>query len=164
MKYLCQFDLLEFMKGVFHTLGFVLKKNQDQFNKNDQEIQELLTRKRTRHQVHLTQQSYPYKKEPFCLACSNLQCRIWDIQNEWWMSLAEKLPTMHWYWWPKGILWSFKSHIWSLLPDPSPIQSTAGAKLLTDKGSILQTQEHRRHQIWLWCGKTIWQMLTSNWA
>ena len=31
----------------------------------------------------------------------------------------KKNSTMHWHWWPKGILGSSKSHIWSLLPDPN---------------------------------------------
>ena len=45
---------------------------------------------------------------------------------------------MHWHWWPKGTLWTFKSHKWSLLSDPMYLWSADGAKLLTNQGSILE--------------------------
>jgi len=71
------------------VLGFVTKKNKDWFDENNQEIQELLVKKRSAHQAHLAQPSCPEKKAAFRLVCSNLQRKLQEIQNEWWTNLAE---------------------------------------------------------------------------
>lgn len=46
--------------------------NKDWFDEKKREIQELLAKKRSAHQVHLDQPSSPMKKAAFCLICSNL--------------------------------------------------------------------------------------------
>lgn len=53
-------------------------------------MQELLAKKRAAHQAHLAQPSCPEKKASFCQACSNLQHRLWEIQNDWKEHLAQK--------------------------------------------------------------------------
>ncbi|XP_069798548.1 LOW QUALITY PROTEIN: thrombospondin-3-like [Narcine bancroftii] len=55
-----------------------------------QEIQELLAKKRAAHQAHLTKPSCPKKKQAFRRACSHLQRKLREIQNEWWTSLAKR--------------------------------------------------------------------------
>lgn len=44
------------------VLGFSSRKNKDWFDDNHVEIQELLMRKRSTHQAHLTQPACPVKK------------------------------------------------------------------------------------------------------
>ena len=65
------------------VLGFITKKNKEWLDKNNQEIQELLTEKRSSHQAHLAQLSCPVRRAAFCLICSILQGKLWEIQNEW---------------------------------------------------------------------------------
>ena len=71
------------------VLGYTTRKNKDWFDKNNQEIQELLTQKRSAHQAHFAQPSCPEKKAAFHLVCSKLQRKLWEIQNEWWTNLAK---------------------------------------------------------------------------
>ncbi|KAJ7424997.1 hypothetical protein BTVI_04184 [Pitangus sulphuratus] len=73
------------------SLRFSSKKNKDWFDENNQEIQELLRKKRTAHQAHLAQPSCYVRKAVFCLACSKLQQKLQDIQTKWWISLAERI-------------------------------------------------------------------------
>ena len=69
------------------VLGFTTKKNKDWFDENNQEIQELLVKKRS---SHLAQLSCPLRRVDFYLICSILQRKLWKIQNEWWTNLAER--------------------------------------------------------------------------
>ena len=66
------------------VLGFTTKKNKDSFDENNQEIQELLAKKRSSHQAHLAQPSCPVRKAAFRLIYSILQRKLQEIQNEWW--------------------------------------------------------------------------------
>ena len=52
------------------VLGYTTRKNKDWFDENNQEIQELLTQKRSAHQAHLAQSSCPEKKAAFRLVWS----------------------------------------------------------------------------------------------
>ncbi|KAL8580969.1 hypothetical protein ACOMHN_017535 [Nucella lapillus] len=70
------------------VLGFSTKKNKDWFDENDQQIQELVAKKRSAHKAHLAQSSCPAKKAALRLACSNLQGKLRVIQNEWCTNLA----------------------------------------------------------------------------
>ena len=72
------------------VLGFTTKNNKDWFDKNNKEIQEQLAKKRSSHQVHLAQLSCPVRRAAFHLICSILQCKLQEIQNEWWTNLAER--------------------------------------------------------------------------
>ena len=77
--------ILETTVDVF---GHAKKKNKDWFDENDKKIQQLLAKKRSVHQAHLAQPSCPVKKASFRRACSVLQCKLREIQNEWWNHLA----------------------------------------------------------------------------
>ena len=65
------------------VLGFTTEKNKDWFDVNNQEIQELLAKKRSSHQAHLAQPSCPVRRTAFHLICSIRQCMLRVIQNEW---------------------------------------------------------------------------------
>ncbi|XP_069796776.1 uncharacterized protein [Narcine bancroftii] len=77
------------LQSTEEVLGFSSRKNKDWFDENSQEIQELLAKKRAAHQAHLTKPSCPEKKQAFHRACSHLQRKLREIQNEWWTSLAK---------------------------------------------------------------------------
>ena len=70
------------LQSLEEILGFSSKKNKDWFNENNQEIQELLAKKRFGHQADLVQPSCLVKKAAFLLICSNLQRKLREIQNE----------------------------------------------------------------------------------
>ena len=72
------------------VLGLATKKNKDWFAKNNQEIQELLVKKRSSHEAHLAQLSCPVKRAAFHLIYSILQHKLWEIQNVWWTNLAKR--------------------------------------------------------------------------
>jgi exonuclease III len=75
-------------------LGFTAKKNKDWFDENDTVILELLSKKRSAHQAHLSQPSCPVKKTAFRLACSSLQHKLREIQNKWGGLTSLQNPTM----------------------------------------------------------------------
>lgn len=77
-------------RNTFLVLGFATKKNRDWFNENNEGIQELLVKKRSAHQAHLAQPSYPVKKVAFCLICSNHQHKVRVIQNKPWNNFPER--------------------------------------------------------------------------
>ena len=49
---------------------------------------DLLSKKRAAHQTHLTQPTCHVKKATFLCTCSILQCKLREIQNDWWAYLA----------------------------------------------------------------------------
>ena len=61
-------------------LGFTTKKNKNWFDENNQEIQELLVKKRSSHQANLAQTSCPVRRAALHLICSILQCELREIQ------------------------------------------------------------------------------------
>ena len=119
------------------VLGFSTKKNKDWFDENDQEIQELLAKKRSAHQAHLAQPSCPTKKAAFRLTCSNLQRKLRVIQNEWWTILAEKTQLCADTGDYRGFYEALKAVYGPSHQVLSPLRSTDGQALLTDKVSIL---------------------------
>ena len=78
------------LKTSEEVLGHTKKKNKDWFDENDKEIQDLLSMKRAAHQAHLAQPTCPVKKATFRRACSILQRKLREIQNDWWDYLAMK--------------------------------------------------------------------------
>ena len=61
------------------VLGFTTKKNKDWFDENNQEIQEVLPKKRSSHQAHLAQPSCPVRRAAFRLICSILERQLREI-------------------------------------------------------------------------------------
>uniref|UniRef100_A0A0L8GDT3 Uncharacterized protein n=1 Tax=Octopus bimaculoides TaxID=37653 RepID=A0A0L8GDT3_OCTBM len=66
--------------AVLHTfaevLGFTSKENKSWFDENYEKIQSM-------HQINLALPSCPEKKVAFHRVCSNFQCKLREIQNEW---------------------------------------------------------------------------------
>ena len=63
------------------VVGLAKRKNKDWFHEYDAAIRELLSKKRSTDQAHLSQPSCKEKKTAFCRACSNLQHSLREIQN-----------------------------------------------------------------------------------
>ena len=81
--------LLENLKSAIlktseEVLGHTKKKNKDWFDENNKEIQDLLSKTRAAHQAHLAQPTCHVKKATFRQACSILQRKLRDLQNDWW--------------------------------------------------------------------------------
>ncbi|XP_063615901.1 uncharacterized protein LOC134789116 [Penaeus indicus] len=119
------------------VLGFTTKRNKDWFDENNQEIQELLTKKRSSHQAHLAQPSCPVKKAAFRLICSNLQHKLREIQNKWWTNLAEKTQLCADTGDYRGFYEALKAVYGPTHHVQSPLCNADGQALFTDKTSIL---------------------------
>jgi len=72
------------------VIGFTERKHRDWFDENDTEILEMLSKKHSAHQAHLSQPSCPAKKAAFRQACGILQQKLRKIQDKWWIDLAER--------------------------------------------------------------------------
>ncbi|XP_063615913.1 uncharacterized protein LOC134789136 [Penaeus indicus] len=118
------------------VLGFTTKRNKDWFDENNQEIQELLTKKRSSHQAHLAQPSCPVKKAAFRLICSNLQRKLREIQNKW-TNLAVKTQLCADTGDYRGFYEALKAVYGPTHHVQSPLRSTDGQALFTGKTSIL---------------------------
>ena len=76
------------LKTSEEVLGHTKKKNKDWFHENNTEIQDLLSKKRAAHQGHLAQPTCHVKMATFRRACSILQRKLRELQNNWWDCLA----------------------------------------------------------------------------
>ena len=119
------------------VLGYTTRKNKDWFDENNQEIQELLTQKRSAHQAHLAQPSCPEKKAAFRLVCSKLQRKLREIQNEWWTNLAKSTQMCADAGDYRGFYEALKAVYGPIYQVRSPLRSADGLELLTDKTAIL---------------------------
>ncbi|XP_078612812.1 uncharacterized protein LOC144882704 [Branchiostoma floridae x Branchiostoma japonicum] len=119
------------------VLGFTSRKNKDWFDENDQEIQQLLAKKRSAHQAHLAQPSCPAKKAAFRSSCSDLQRKLRIMQNQWWVNLAEKTQLCDDTGDYRGYYEALKAVYGPSHQVTSPLRSADGKVLLTDKTSIL---------------------------
>nr|XP_054774768.1 uncharacterized protein LOC129282940 [Lytechinus pictus] len=119
------------------TIGFSIKKSRDWFDENNKEIQELLEKKRSAHQAHLSHPSCPVKKAAFRHICNNLQRKFRVMQNEWWTKLAARTQQYA----DAGDYRSFYEAIRAVYGPrhqaQSPLRSADGLTLLKDKTSIL---------------------------
>ena len=100
-------------------------------------ILELLAKKRSAHQAHLSQPSCLVKKAAFRHACSNLQHTLREIQNNWWIDLAERTQLCADTGDYRGFYEGLKKVYGPTIQVQSPLRSLDGQKLLTDKESIL---------------------------
>uniref|UniRef100_K7EZ64 Reverse transcriptase domain-containing protein n=1 Tax=Pelodiscus sinensis TaxID=13735 RepID=K7EZ64_PELSI len=117
-------------------LGFSTK-NRDWFDENNLEVQELLSKKRSAHQVHLAQSSCPHKKAAFRLECSTFQRKLREIQNEWWTNLAVRTQLCADTGDYRGFYEALKAVYGPSYQILSLLRSADGKKLLTEKDSIL---------------------------
>ena len=115
------------------VLGYTTRNNKDWFDENNQEIQELLTQMRSAHQAHLAQPSCPEKKAAFRLVCSKLQ----EIPNEWWTNLTKSTQMCADAGDNRGFYEALKVVYGPIYQVQSPLRSSDGLELLTDKTAIL---------------------------
>ena len=129
------------------TLGFSAKKNKDWFDENNEEIQKMLATKRSTQQAHLAQASGPQKKAAFRLAFSTLQCKLRNIQNEWWANLAERTQYC-------AVTDDYRALTAVYGPSyqtKSPLRSADGKELLTENGSIINRWLEHFHALFNVC-------------
>ena len=117
-------------------LGFTTKKNKDWFDENNQEIQELLAKKRLSYQAHLAQLLYPVRRAAFHLICSILQHKLQEIQNEWWTNHAKRTQQYADLGDYGGFYKALKTVYGPTHQVQSPLCSADGQVLFSDKASI----------------------------
>ena len=119
------------------VIGYIKRKNKDWFDENDTEIQELLSKKRSAHQSHMSQPSSQEKKAAFRQACSTLQHKLREIQNRWWTDVAQKTQLCADTGDYRGFYEGLRKAFGPTHQVQSPLRSSDGQRLLTDKTSIL---------------------------
>ena len=125
------------MKTAEEVLGYLKRKNRDWFDENNLQIQQLLSKKRSAHQAYLAQPSSTKKKAAFRQACSILQRELRDMQNRWWVNLASSAQMCADTGDQRGFYECLKSVYGPTHQIQSPLRSSDGKTLLTDKVSIL---------------------------
>ena len=126
--------ILQTSEGV---LGFTTKKNKDWFDENNQEIQELLAKKRSSHQDQLAQPSCPVRMAAVRLICGILQRKLREIQNEWWTNLAKRTQQHADLSDYRGFSKALKAVYGPTHRAQYPLCSADGQVLFTNKASIL---------------------------
>ena len=77
-------------KTTAEVAGFSSRKNKDWFDKNDEEIQQLIQDKHSCHQRVLSNPGNQTAKSSYRQACSTLQKQLLRIQNGWWLALTQR--------------------------------------------------------------------------
>ena len=72
------------------VVGLLTRKHQDWLNERDNEIQELLERKRSCHIHLLATLDDQAANAAYKTACSTLQAELRTMQNDRWTALAER--------------------------------------------------------------------------
>ena len=119
------------------VVGFTTRKNKDWFDESDEEIQQLISDKRSCHQRVLSNPGYQAAKESYRQACCTLQKKLREIQNDWWLALAQR--TQHYA--DTGNSRAFYEALRAVYGPThqiqAPLRSADGSTLLTDKKDIL---------------------------
>ncbi|CAH1266354.1 Hypp3340 [Branchiostoma lanceolatum] len=117
--------------------GYSSRKNRDWFDENDPAIDALLQTKRSCHQRTLSKPDDPAAKVAYREACSTLQRKLREMQNNWWVNMAEK--TQHFA--DIGNVRAFYEALRAIYGPThriqAPLRSADGSQLLTDKPAIL---------------------------
>ncbi|GFR83781.1 hypothetical protein ElyMa_002401100 [Elysia marginata] len=119
------------------TLGYTKRLHRDWFDENNQEVQDLLAQKRAAHQAHLAQPSCTAKKASFRHACTILQRKLRVMQNNWWEDLAritQQCADIGDY---RRFYEALKTVYGPTHQIQSPLRSSDGQQLLTEKPDIL---------------------------
>ena len=112
-------------------------KHKDWFDESNDVIQVLLAQKRALHQACLPNPTCPVKKAAFRQACSTLQRELRELQNRWWINLAETTKLCADTGDCKRFYERLKTVYGPTCQIQSPLRSFDGQTLLTNKESIL---------------------------
>ena len=119
------------------VLGSPLHKSKDWFDDNNEEISELLARKRSALQSHLADPSCDRKKLTYRQVCSLVQRKLRTIQNEWWQETARRIQLYADLGDTRNFYQALKAVYGPTVQVQCPLKSADGESLCTDKESIL---------------------------
>ena len=77
-------------KAMVEIVGLSTRKHPDWFDEVDKKIQELLKRKRSRHNHLRAKTDDQAAKDAYKTACSTLQAKLRTMQNDLWAGLDER--------------------------------------------------------------------------
>ena len=118
------------------VLGHPAKNHQDWFDANDQEILNLLAKKRAAHSAWLSDKSSTTKHEAFKKLRSEAQNKIRQMKDAWWEAKAEELQGYADQHATKLFFSGLKSVYGPSSSTMTPVRAADGS-LLTDKKNIL---------------------------
>ena len=119
------------------VVGFTSRKNKDWFDENDKEIQQLIRDKRSCHQRVLSSPGNQAAKASYRQACSTLQKKLREIQNDWWLALAQRTQRYADTGESRAFYEALRAVYGPSHQMQAPLRSADGSTLLTDKKDIL---------------------------
>ena len=119
------------------VVGFTTRKNKDWFDESDEEIQQLISDKRSCHQRVLSNPGYQVAKESYRQACCTLQKKLREIQNDWWLALAQRTQRYADTGNSRAFYEALRTVYGPTHQIQAPLHSADGSTLLTDKKDIL---------------------------
>ena len=118
-------------------LGVPIRKHQDWFDENREDILKLLEEKHIAHKAHLNDPKSVAKKESLKDKCSNIQKKLREMHDNWLSLKADEIQSAA----DRNDMKSFYSGLKEVYgptrSGTSPLLSADGKTLLTDKESIL---------------------------
>ena len=118
------------------VVGLSTTKHQDWFDEAHKEIQELLEKKRSCHNLLLAKPDDQAAKAAYKTACSTLQAKLRTMQTDWWTGLAERTQRYA----EMGDMCTFYEAVYGLSHQiQASLRFSDGSTLLTDKEAILQS-------------------------
>ena len=120
------------------SLGPVSRIHQDWFDKNDEEIQELLEEKHQKHKAYLIDTSSVSDKAAYSNICKTVQTRLRDMQDSWLSSKADEIQSFADRKYMKKVFDALKTVYSPKSSGTTPFLSEDETSLLTDKEAILK--------------------------
>ena len=120
------------------SLGPVSRKHQDWFDENDEEIQGLLEEKREKPKAYLSDTSSVSNKAAYSNIFKTVQTRLRDMQDSWLSSKADEIQSFVDRKDMKKFFDALKTVYGPQSSETTPLLSTDGTSLLTDKEAILK--------------------------
>ena len=120
------------------TIGHPSPKYQDLFDENDEEIKLLLEEKHCLHKAHQDDTSSVSKKAAYNNICKTVQNRLRDMQDSWLSKKAEEIQSFADQKDMKKFHDALKTIYGQKNSGATPLLSTDGSTLLTDKDAILK--------------------------
>ena len=115
----------------------LIKENKDWFDENDAEIQQLIKDKRSCHQRVLSNPDNQAARGNYRQACSTLQKKLREIQNDWWLALAERTQRFADTEDSRAFQEALRAVYSPSHQMQAPLRSADGSTLLTDRTDIL---------------------------